>query len=228
MKTHLALALIVAAPHCLADDTQPSLSVSAFATTHQVEHGSTSQLQFGVEALYPTPYGAAYWQDGEGGWVVPAPAGWVSLGVANEPMWSLGSNATQNLGVARYGFDLPRQGTLSVGYATRLGPSNPGAMLIANMDAPIALVGDNKISLWGWASLADGRRRQSLAHEDDGSHWQLEQANLLLIFTHPLQPHWDLHAGIGSRWVANDNGGHTAGWQTLLGLSWNWGATGQD
>lgn len=222
----LALALLPALGR--ADDSTPSLSVSAYASTHQVDHGSSSQLQFGVEALYPTAYGAAYWQDGEGGWIVPAPAGWVALGVANEPLWALGSHAAQNLGIARYGLDLPRQGSLSIGYATRLGPSNPGDMLVANLDAPLAMLGHDKLSLWGWASLANRQRRQSLQHAANGARWRLEQGNLLLVLTHPLQPHWDLLAGIGSRWVADENNGHGAGWQTLLGLSWNWDAGRKD
>lgn len=222
MKTVLFLVMILVGLPCLAEDLSPSLSVSSYVMTHKIDGGSSSQLQFGIEAQYPTPYGVAYWSDGEGGWVLPAPAGWISLGAANEPIWSLGGNVSQNLGVARYGFDLPHQGVLSIGYATRLGQSNPGDLLIANLDAPLVTLGNNKLSLWGWASLANRQRRQSLEHENNGSRWQVEQSNLLLVLTHPLQPHWDLIAGIGSRWVADTNKTHTAGWQTLLGLTWHW------
>jgi len=228
MKIILSCILALVALPCLADDMTPTLSISAFVATHQTDGGSSSQLQSGIEALYPTAYGAAYWQDGEGGWVLPAPAGWVSLGVANEPMWVLGGNVSQNLGVARYGFDLPRSGTLSLGYATRIGSSHPGDLLIANLDQPLAVLGRTQLHLWGWASLANGERRQSLGHEDNGVSWQLEQSNLMLVAEQPIWQDWSLIAGIGSRWVADQGGARTAGWQTLLGVSWNWNANRHD
>jgi len=228
MKIILSCILALVALPCLADDMTPTLSISAFVATHQTDGGSSSQLQSGIEALYPTAYGAAYWQDGEGGWVLPAPAGWVSLGVANEPMWVLGGNVSQNLGVARYGFDLPRNGSVSVGYATRLGPSNPGDLLVVNLDQPIGALGLYQLRLWGWASVADSQRRQSLEHENSGGHWQLEQSNLLLVVEHPIWQDWSLVTGVGSRWVADQGGQHTAGWQTLVGVSWDWDANHQD
>jgi hypothetical protein len=224
MKIILPLVLALSAQCCFADDLTPSLSVSAFVSTHQTDYGSSSQLQAGVEALYPTRWGAAYWQDGEGGWILPAPGGWVSLGVANEPIWALGGHDSQNMGLARYGFDLPHDGTLSFGYASRLGNRNPGDLLVANLDAPIARVGIHRIRLWAWASLADSTRRQSLQHEDTANRWQLEQCNLLLVVSHPIAAHWDLNAGVGSRWAADQGGRKTAGWQTLLGVTWNWDA----
>jgi hypothetical protein len=224
MKILLPVVLALTAPFCLADDLAPSLSVSAFVATHQTDYGSSSQLQAGIEALYPTRWGAAYWQDGEGGWVLPAPAGWVSLGVANEPIWALGGHDSQNMGVARYGFDLPHDGSLSFGYASRLGNRNPGDLLVANLDAPIATLGRNTLRVWGWASLANNTRRESLQHEDNGNRWQLEQSNLLLMVSHPIAAHWDLNVGMGSRWAADQGGHETAGWQTLLGVTWNWAA----
>ncbi|MBV8046809.1 MAG: hypothetical protein JO171_06635 [Paludibacterium sp.] len=221
MRILLPLCLALAALPCLADDNAPSLSISNAVATHQTNSGSSSQWQVGVEALYPTRYGAAYWQDGEGGWLVPAPAGWAALGVAFEPIWSLGGHASQSLGVARYGFDLPRDGSLSFGYAARIGNSNPGHLMVADLDAPFAQIGRHTLSLWGWASLADRQRRQSLDQADNGTAWQLEQANLLLVVSHPLTAHWSLQAGAGSHWQADAGGRRTAGWQTLFGVTWD-------
>jgi hypothetical protein len=228
MKSMLSCALMLATLPCLADDMTPTLSISTFVTAHQTDSGSSSLLQGGIEALYPTRYGAAYLQDGEGGWLLSAPAGWVSLGVANEPIWMLGGNVSQNLGVARYGFDLPRKGALSLGYATRIGSSHPGDLLIANLDQPIAELGRTQLHLWGWASLANSERRQSLGHEDNGVGWQLEQSNLMLVAEYPIWQDWNLLAGVGSRWVADQGGSHTAGWQTLLGMSWHWNGDRHD
>ena len=57
---------------CQADAGRLQSAINSYQTTC----GSTSRLQIDVEALYPTRYGALYWQDGEGGWLVPAPAGY--------------------------------------------------------------------------------------------------------------------------------------------------------
>ncbi|TDR76510.1 hypothetical protein [Paludibacterium purpuratum] len=223
MRFLLPLCLLIAAMPCLADDPSPSLSVTGAVVTHQTGDGSTSQTQLGIEALYPTRYGAAYWQDGEGGWLVPAPGGWAALGVAFEPIWSLGGHVSQSLGVARYGFDLPNDGSLSFGYGARLGNSNPGHLFVANLEAPIAKIGRHTLNLWGWASLADRKRRQSLDHQDaQDNGWQLEQSNLMLVVTHPLVGHWTLDGGVGGHWQADQGGHHTAGWQTLVGVTWDW------
>lgn len=221
MRIILPLCLLLTGTACLADDPQPSLSVTSAMVTHQTDYGSSTQLQVGVSALYPTRYGAAYWQDGEGGWLLPAPGGWVSLGAAFEPVWVLGSHASQSLGVARYGFDLPNEGSLSVGYASRLGSHNPGHLLVASLDAPLTMLGRHKLSLVGWASLADKTRRQSLDHPNPSQDgWQLEQGNLLLVVSHPLSGNWYLDAGVGSHWQADQSSHHTAGWQTLIGVTW--------
>ncbi|MFB0823763.1 hypothetical protein ACEU07_00570 [Chromobacterium violaceum] len=213
--------LLLAAPPCRADGGKDlDLSISTELMTRQTSYGNSSRLQPSVDLQYRTRFGALYVQDGEGGWALPAPAGWVSLGVASEPAWSLGGGVSQSLALARYGFDLPRDGSLSFGYASRIGDSHPGQLLVATLDAPLGDWMGQKFSVLGWASLANQKRRLGLNHHDDGSGWQLEQSNLLLVMSHPLSRHWTLDLGAGSRWAAENTGEHTAGWQTLLGFTW--------
>jgi hypothetical protein len=222
MRLLLTFVLSCCSLLCLADEVAPSLSVLTAVTTRQTDGGSSSRLQAGISALYPTAYGALYWQDGEGGLALPAPGGWLSLGVANEPIWSLGAvGVSQNLAVARYGVDLPGDGALSVGYADRIGSGHPGQLIVANLDARLATLGADSLRLWGWASLADRQRRQSLDHDTAGGEWSQEQSNLLLVWVHPFAPHWALDLGAGSRWGTDQNAGHTAGWQTLVGVTWS-------
>nr|WP_199067886.1 hypothetical protein [Chromobacterium sp. ASV5] len=210
---------LLAVPPARAGDA-PSLSVSGYLFSHQTGTGNGSRGEFSVDALYPTRFGALYLQDGEGGWALPAPLGFASLGVASEPVWGLGGGVSQSLWIARYGFDLPRGGALSLGYAGRLGDSHPGKLVAANLQAPLGSWRGQDFSLQGWASLADQPRRRSLERAAGDGDWRLEQANLLLVMSHPLSRAWALQLGAGSRWSADAGGGHTAGWQTLLGLSW--------
>ncbi|MEN3811987.1 hypothetical protein ABD440_16435 [Chromobacterium piscinae] len=178
--------LSLTALSCHADDVKDlDLSISTELMTRQTSYGNSSRLQPSVDLQYRTRFGALYVQDGEGGWALPAPAGWVSLGVANEPAWSLGGGVSQSLALARYGFDLPRDGSLSFGYASRIGDSHPGQLLVATLDAPLGDWMGQKFSVLGWASLANQKRRLGLNHHDDGSGWQLEQSNLLRCWASP-------------------------------------------
>ncbi|OHX12502.1 hypothetical protein [Chromobacterium sphagni] len=221
MKFLAAACALLATLPCRADDGKDlDLSISTELMTRQTSYGNSSRLQPSVDMQYRTRFGALYIQDGEGGWALPAPAGWVSLGVASEPIWSLGGGVSQSMGVARYGFDLPKDGSLSFGYADRIGDQHPGHLLVASLDAPLFDWRGQKFSLLGWASLANQTRRLSLGHSDDGAGWQLEQSNLLLVMSHPLGQRWTLDVGAGSRWAAENTGSHTAGWQTLLGFTW--------
>ncbi|MEO9453815.1 hypothetical protein, partial [Chromobacterium phragmitis] len=159
--------LLLAVPPCHADDGQAlDLSISTELMTRQTSYGNSSRLQPSVDLQYRTRFGALYVQDGEGGWALPAPGGWVSLGVASEPAWSLGGGVSQSLALARYGFDLPRDGSLSVGYASRIGDSHPGQLLVATLDAPLGDWMGQKFSVLGWASLANQKRRRGLNHHD--------------------------------------------------------------
>ncbi|POZ63886.1 hypothetical protein [Chromobacterium alticapitis] len=213
--------LLLASLPCLADDGKDlDLSISAELMTRQTAYGNSSRLQPSVDLQYRTRFGALYVQDGEGGWALPAPGGWMSLGVASEPAWSLGGGVSQSLSIARYGLDLPRDGSLSFGYASRIGDSHPGQLLVASLDAPLGDWMGQKFSVLGWASLANQKRRLGLNHSDDGKGWQLEQSNLLLVMSHPMGQHWTLDLGTGSRWAAENTASHTAGWQTLLGFTW--------
>ncbi|MGC0153732.1 hypothetical protein ACPRNU_14815 [Chromobacterium vaccinii] len=215
-----SLFCLLAALPCRADDGKDlDLSISTELMTRQTAYGSSSRLQASVDLQYRTRFGALYLQDGEGGWALPAPGGWVSLGVANEPVWSLGGGVSQSMAVARYGIDLPRDGSLSFGYADRIGDHNRGRLLVASLDAPLFDWRGQRFGLLGWASLSDHTRRLSLDHDDNGSGWRLEQSNLLLVMSHPMGRHWTLDLGAGSRWGA-ELGGRDAGWQTLLGFTW--------
>ncbi|QEL56878.1 hypothetical protein [Chromobacterium paludis] len=213
--------LLLAALPCRADEGKDlDLSISTELMTRQTSYGNSSRLQPSVDMQYRTRFGALYVQDGEGGWALPAPGGWVSLGVASEPAWSLGGGVSQSLSIARYGVDLPRDGSLSFGYASRIGSRHPGQLLVASLDAPLGSWHGQQFSVLGWGSLANQKRRLGLSHSDDGQGWQLEQSNLLLVMSHPLGQHWTLDLGAGSRWAAENTGGRTAGWQTLLGFTW--------
>ena len=199
---------------------ESSLSASVDVMTRQTASGASSRLQASIEARHDTAIGSFFLQDGEAGWAIPAPAGWVSLSLANEPIWSLGSSSSHNMALARYGVDLPNNGSLSVGLAKRVGNTAPGKMMVLNLEWPLTTWHGQKIELLGWASEADTQRRYSLGHEVANSHWQLEQANLMLVASHPLNREWSLDAGAGSRWAAEARGSHQAGWQTLLGVTW--------
>ncbi|MBM2885481.1 hypothetical protein JFK97_13875 [Chromobacterium phragmitis] len=213
--------MLLPALPCHADSGKDlDLSISTELMTRKTDYGNSSRLQPSVDLQYRTRLGALYVQDGEGGWALPAPGGWVSLGVASEPAWSLGGGVSQSLALARYGFDLPRDGSLSFGYASRIGSSHPGQLLAATLDAPLGDWMGHKFSVLGWASLANQKRRLGLNYSDDGPGWQLEQSNLLLVMSHPMGQRWTLDLGAGSRWAAENTGSHTAGWQTLLGFTW--------
>lgn len=217
----LTAGMLLPALPCHADGGKDlDLSISTELMTRKTDYGNSSRLQPSVDLQYRTRLGALYVQDGEGGWALPAPGGWVSLGVASEPAWSLGGGVSQSLALARYGFDLPRDGSLSFGYASRIGSSHPGQLLAATLDAPLGDWMGQKFSVLGWASLANQKRRLGLNHSDDGPGWQLEQSNLLLVMSHPMGQRWTLDLGAGSRWAAENTGSHTAGWQTLLGFTW--------
>ena len=202
-----------------AEEAVHSLTLSLAGNLYQTASGSGSKLQPSIDLRHDTPYGSLFIQQGEAGLGLPAPGGWVSLAAANESQWELGSNSSHWMGVARYGPDLPQDGSVSIGYADRLGSASPGSLLIMNLDLTLGHWRDQRISLLGWASLADSRRAISLGHQADGSGRHLEQSNLLLMLNHPFNPRWSVDVGAGSRWQADSSQQHTAGWQTILNLN---------
>lgn len=217
---HGALCGMLLTSCCLAagaPDASDALSLGVWVQTAQTPSGSTSRLK----TTQHIRHGAFYLQDGEAGLATAAPGGSLSLGIANTALWWQGTEDGQNLAVARYALSLPRQGQVSAGWAQRIGGPRHDTLLIASFEQPLGALGRHALSLQGWASLADSARRTSLHHADTGSAWALEQGNLVLMVSHPLRGHWSLNAGIGSRWVADAGGGHTAGWQTLIGLVWD-------
>jgi hypothetical protein len=139
----------------------------------------------------------------------------MTLAAANESQWELGANSSHWMGVLRYGVDLPQDGSVSIGYADRLGNSSPGKLLVMNLDLTLGNWRNQRISLLGWASLAD-TTRTSLGHQADGGGWHLEQSNLLLMLNHPFNPRWSMDVGAGSRWMADSARQHSAGWQAVF------------
>lgn len=202
-----------------AEEAVHSLSLSLAGNVYQSASGSGSKLQPSIDLRHDTAYGSLFVQQGEAGIGLPAPGGWVSLAAANESQWALGANSSHWMGVARYGLDLPQDGSLSIGYADRLGNSSPGSLLLMNLDLTLGHWGKQRVSLLGWASLADQQRATSLGHQAAGNGRHLEQSNLLLMLNHPFNPRWSLDVGAGSRWMADQQASHSAGWQAVLGIN---------
>ena len=214
----LLFALFTSLP-CHADDPVSTMTLSLAGNLYQTAGGSDSRLQPNLDIRKDTPYGGLFLQQGEAGVGLPAPGGWVSLAAANETQWELGANSSHWMSVLRYGLDLPQEGSLSFGYAQRIGNASPGSMLLLNLDITLGHWQNQRISLLGWSSLADGERAASLGHQPAGTGSHLEQSNLLLMLNHPFNDSWSVDMGAGSRWMADINQQHTAGWQAVLSLN---------
>lgn len=213
------LPILLLAQPCLADEAVHSMSLSLAGNIYQTGAGSGSRLQPNIDLRHDTAYGSLFLQQGEAGIGLPAPGGWISLAAANESQWELGANSSHWMGVARYGLDLPQDGSISIGYADRLGHASPGSLLLLNLDITLGNWQNQRISLLGWGSLADSQRASSLGHQADGNGRHLEQSNLLLMLNHPFNPRWSLDVGAGSRWMADQQSQHTAGWQAVFSLN---------
>lgn len=202
-----------------AEEPVHSLTLSLAGNLYQTAAGSGSKLQPNMDLRHDTAFGSLFVQQGEAGIGLPAPGGWVTLAAANESQWELGANSSHWMGVLRYGVDLPQDGSLSIGYADRLGNSTPGSLLVMNLDLTLGHWRNQRVSLLGWASLADSQRATSLGHQADGNGRHLEQSNLLLMLNHPFNPRWSMDIGAGSRWMADSARQHSAGWQTVFSLN---------
>jgi hypothetical protein len=73
-----------------------------------------------------------------------------------------------------------------------------------NLDLTLGNWRNQRISLLGWASLANSQRAQSLGHQAVGGGWHLEQSNLLLMLNHPFNPRWSMDVGqVHAGWQIN-------------------------
>lgn len=215
----MLLPTLLCCPQVYADEPVHSMTLSLDGNLYQTDAGTGAKLQPSLSLRHDTAYGSLFVQQGEAGLGLPAPGGWMTLAVANESQWELGANSSHWMGVLRYGVDLPQDGSVSIGYADRLGNSSPGKLLVMNLDLTLGNWRNQRVSLLGWASLANTQRAQSLGHQAVGGGWHLEQSNLLLMLNHPFNPRWSMDVGAGSRWMADQQASHSAGWQAVLGIN---------
>ncbi|WP_293760795.1 hypothetical protein [uncultured Aquitalea sp.] len=203
-----------------AEEKVRTATLSLAGNAYQTASGQAGKLQLNLNLRHDTAYGSLFIQDGEAGIAFPAPAGWVSLGLANEAQWPLGGPTGHMMSVLRYGVDLPDDGSISLGWADRVGKGRPGQLWVMNAEISLGHYAGQRFSLQGWASRGDGQRSVSMGYQPADSGGRLEQANLLLMMRHIIDSRWSLDVGAGSRWQADVNQNHTSGWQLVSLLNY--------
>lgn len=212
----LALSLLIP---CVRAES--SLSVSLDVLSHQRHSGIYSSIGASVDGEYDTRFGALITHSGEADWALPAPGGWVAVGIAYEPIWVLGGQGNKTLKLARYGLDLPNKGSLSFGIANPVASNSTQHLIVANMDLPLGKWRDNSIEFIAWGSMANADRSNAMGLSQDSHGFHLEQTNAIIQLNHPINKQWSWQLGAGSRWEAQKTNQHLSGWQIITGITWD-------